>query len=307
MISISICASISFLEQVKELKQKLEAIGITDVKIPVDTKEAQDNPDLKREQNLIKRHYNKILDSDAILVANYEKNSKENYIGANTFLEMGFAHVNNKQIFLLNDTPSSSNFIDEIRAMSSIPLQGDITKIKEFYDKLPQVSLASQSPIKIRACVNAMQKANLKYTVKGFKAASNVNEQPFGLQETYQGAINRLNHLKQQQDHKQSEYYISVESGAIAFKADEEYSFDVAICVIENKNQEREIATSAGTNVPAHIVKEIKERDIELGQYIMENSKIKLKDPVQFFTHGRMKRSELITNAITLALNRFKN
>jgi len=44
---------------------------------------------------------------------------------------MGFAHVNDKKIFLLNPLPEESPYIDEIKAMVNIVLNGDLAKIKE--------------------------------------------------------------------------------------------------------------------------------------------------------------------------------
>ena len=42
---------------------------------------------------------------------------------------MGFAHVLNKKIFILNDIPEMI-YIDEIKAMQPIILNGNLAKIK---------------------------------------------------------------------------------------------------------------------------------------------------------------------------------
>ena len=39
--------------------------------------------------------------ADAVLVLNYDKKGIKNYIGGNTLMEIGFAHVLNQKIFLL--------------------------------------------------------------------------------------------------------------------------------------------------------------------------------------------------------------
>jgi predicted RNA-binding protein with PUA domain len=65
---------------------------------------------------------------DAILILNLEKNGIKGYIGGNTFLEMGFAHVLNKKIFLLNPI-SEMGYEDEIVAMKPVILNGDLDKI----------------------------------------------------------------------------------------------------------------------------------------------------------------------------------
>ena len=84
---------------------------------------------LKKEQNYIKWYYDAIVGSDAILVLNFDKKGAANYIGGNTLMEIAFAHVNDKKIFLLNAVPDIS-YRDEILAMYDEILDGDINKIR---------------------------------------------------------------------------------------------------------------------------------------------------------------------------------
>ncbi|OGM60778.1 hypothetical protein A2892_01915 [Candidatus Woesebacteria bacterium RIFCSPLOWO2_01_FULL_39_10b] len=85
----------------------------------------------KIDNDLIKKHYNEIKDGDAILVINKSKNGIKNYIGGNSFLEMGFAYILNKKIYTLNDLPDSLPiFYQELIAMQPISLRGDLNKIK---------------------------------------------------------------------------------------------------------------------------------------------------------------------------------
>jgi len=83
---------------------------------------------VKKEYNYIKYHYNEIINSDAILVLNFDKNQIKNYIGGNTLIEIGQAYVNNKKIFLLNPVPDM-NYRDEIEAMEPIVINNDLSKI----------------------------------------------------------------------------------------------------------------------------------------------------------------------------------
>lgn len=66
---------------------------------------------------------------DAVLVANFEKNGIPNYIGANTFLEMGFAHVLKQKIFTLNPLPENTYLQTELEAMRPIILNGKVENI----------------------------------------------------------------------------------------------------------------------------------------------------------------------------------
>jgi len=83
---------------------------------------------VKKEYGFIKWYYNSIVGSDAIIVLNFDKNGIRNYVGGNTLMEMGFAHVHGKKVFLLNDAPEM-NYSDEILATTTKVLNGDLTKI----------------------------------------------------------------------------------------------------------------------------------------------------------------------------------
>jgi len=85
---------------------------------------------LKIDYDLIRKHWEKIKYGDAILVLNYTKNRTKNYIGGNSFLEMGFAHILNKIIFLLNPVPTNKFYHEELLAMSPVILNGKLSKIK---------------------------------------------------------------------------------------------------------------------------------------------------------------------------------
>jgi len=144
-MKIVICASISFTNKIKEVADQLSKKGHI-VEIPFTSQriingefsleqflaEKQKNGDgafRKIQDNLIKRYYEIIKNADAILVINIDKKGIENYIGGNTLIEMAFAHVLDKKIFLLNPIPEIS-YKDEIAAMQPIILDNDLFKIR---------------------------------------------------------------------------------------------------------------------------------------------------------------------------------
>jgi hypothetical protein len=45
-------------------------------------------------------------------------------------MEIGFAHVNDKKVFLLNPVPEDVPYVDEIKAMLDSIIDGDLCKIK---------------------------------------------------------------------------------------------------------------------------------------------------------------------------------
>ena len=79
--------------------------------------------------DLIRKHYNLINNSDAILVLNYEKKRIRNYIGGNSFLEIGYAYILGKKIFLMNDIPEIELIKQEIEAIQPIIINGNLNKI----------------------------------------------------------------------------------------------------------------------------------------------------------------------------------
>lgn len=88
----------------------------------------------KIDNDLIRDYFDEIKNADAVLIVNEEKNNIKNYIGGNSFLEMGFAHVSDKKIFILNDIPEMI-YTDEIRAMQPVVLRGDLKKINKNISK----------------------------------------------------------------------------------------------------------------------------------------------------------------------------
>lgn len=71
----------------------------------------------------------RIKDVDAVLVMNLEKNGVPNYIGGNAFLEMGYAHILGKGIYLYNPIPEIPFYKTEIVAMKPVILDGDLARV----------------------------------------------------------------------------------------------------------------------------------------------------------------------------------
>ena len=144
-MKIVICSSVSFAEKIMEIKDVLEERGM-EVIIPEGLSDYLNDPELKKrasgwgtlegaerkiKNNLIRGYYEEIKTSDAILVINQDKNGIKNYLGGNSFLEMGFAHVLDKTIYVLNPLPEELKvFYQELVAMQPIVINGDLSLIK---------------------------------------------------------------------------------------------------------------------------------------------------------------------------------
>lgn len=141
-MKITICGSITFMDEMKSLEKELKKLGFSEVLIPIGFGENDksikekmttvEDGQRKIDLDLINMHWNKILKSDCILVANYEKKNTPGYVGGNTFLEMGFAFVTGKSIFLLNPIPDMP-YTSEMEGMQPIVINNDLSKIKEYY------------------------------------------------------------------------------------------------------------------------------------------------------------------------------
>jgi hypothetical protein len=83
----------------------------------------------KYNHDAIREFWKPMQGADALVVANYDKNGIKNYIGGNSFLEMGFAHVLNQKIYLMNPVPDIPYYGTEIIAMRPVILNGDLNKV----------------------------------------------------------------------------------------------------------------------------------------------------------------------------------
>jgi hypothetical protein len=126
IMKITICGSITFGSEMLEAKEKLEVLG-HEVKIP-QIVARNDAWTEGRKGEAIKKHFEKVEWSDAILVMNHDKREIEGYIGANTLMEMGLAFYLGKKIYLIKDVPNLS-YKDEIVGMNPIILSGELEQI----------------------------------------------------------------------------------------------------------------------------------------------------------------------------------
>ncbi len=143
MSTITLCSSTSFYKQLIGVQAELETLGYS-VLAPAAVEEMkrsgnfdvsqyktwfENEADYTKKSDLIRGHFKEIEKGDKVLVLNYEKNGKANYIGGNVLMEMAIAFYLNKPIYILNDVPEDSPFIEEIKAFGPTTLKGNLSLI----------------------------------------------------------------------------------------------------------------------------------------------------------------------------------
>lgn len=159
---ITICSSANFYRQAVKIQALLETLGYQAI-IP-DTAERMkqsgdfdvshyktwfgDANDYHKKTALMRGHFEKITSGDAILVLNYEKHGIANYIGGNVLMEMSLAFWLNKPIFLLNEIPGDSAFLEEIIGLGPVVLHSKIEAFPAQYEKfLPKQEVDYRSVV----------------------------------------------------------------------------------------------------------------------------------------------------------------
>lgn len=136
-MKIAICGSMVFAEEMVTIKGELEKLGkeayISEFAEGHFGKTEYEKEQLaihdKNENDAIRKYWEIIKKSDAILVLNYDRKGIKNYIGGNTLMEIGFAHVLNKKIFLMNPIPDIEYYRSEIEAVKPVILNQNLNKI----------------------------------------------------------------------------------------------------------------------------------------------------------------------------------
>lgn len=135
---IGVAGSMHHTEKMLVARDALIALGheafVTSLAAPFVGKSDEEKESIKIHQknnlDAIREFWQMMQGADALLVINVVRLGVPNYIGGNTFLEMGFAHVLNQKLFLLNPVPDIPFYKSEIEAMKPVIIHGDYSLIK---------------------------------------------------------------------------------------------------------------------------------------------------------------------------------
>lgn len=136
-MKIVIAGSMQFSEKMLKVAEDLKKLGHE----PIVSKHAQGNLGKsdeeirdatirqKNEEDALREFWYALQKADALLVLNFEKKGIANYIGGNAFMEIGWAFVLERKVFLWNPIPEIPYYKSEIEAVRPIIINGDVTKI----------------------------------------------------------------------------------------------------------------------------------------------------------------------------------
>ena len=136
-MKIGVIGSMQYTEKMLEARDALIELGhdafVTDLHTPFIGKTDEEKEEIKIHQknnmDAIREFWNAMQGADAVLVLNLDKHGIANYIGGNTLMEMGFAHVLHQKIFLYHPIPDIPYYKTEIEAMKPVIINEDLAKV----------------------------------------------------------------------------------------------------------------------------------------------------------------------------------
>lgn len=289
---IVISGSMKHAKRMTEIATELTKRGHV-VQLPTMREDGQASISTAQKRKFIDEHFAKLDKAEALFVVNEDKNGIANYVGGNTLVEIAYAYSRGLDIFLLNPVPELS-YADEIRGMYPIVLDGDISKVDEYIASLPLVYMSTESELKHLAVSRAFRRARMPVRMDGKKVPSGVSESPSSIDETYDGAMHRHGQLRAHAP--DADYYATIESGN--HKIHERHNnFSSSVVVIEPNGSAERVGISIGVEFPAEMLAKVPSQYPDLGVLVQQEYGATSKDPMPYFTNGRLTRQQLLENA----------
>ena len=162
-------------------------------------------------------------------------------------------------------------------------------------DSYPLVYMSTESALKHAAVARAMERAGIPVRVEGKKVDSGVNEQPMTLEETYEGARNRQDNLRQLG--VVADYLVTVESGL--HKVHEAHgTYGCTVVVVEPTGDAPRIGFDLDVEFPQEWLDKVPSVYADMGVLVQEEYGATEKDPITHLTNGKLTRRDVIEHAI---------
>jgi inosine/xanthosine triphosphatase len=170
------------------------------------------------------------------------------------------------------------------------------------------VNIASQNPTKVQAVKEVFQESgwypNINFS--NFAVSSDISDQPVGMGETIQGAINRAKNA-----FKDCQLSVGIESGMVEVPLTTTGYMNMTACVIYD-GTECFVGLGPGFELPQDVTKIITEEKMELDHamkklmHSSENHDGYKEGVISLLTKGKITRKEYTKPAIWMALARMK-
>lgn len=164
-----------------------------------------------------------------------------------------------------------------------------------------KISIGTKSELKIWALNKSAGKFFENIEIVSVKTDSGVSTQPFGYAEIILGAKNRANSAL---EITEGDISCGIENGLIEI---ENQYYDIACVFLKTKQGKESISFSSGYFVPDWIIDEIKKNNYEFGFITQKLSGDSDKDPIKYFSNDKIKREEIISQAIDIAFIKIIN
>jgi len=186
-----------------------------------------------------------------------------------------------------------------------------------------QILIGSKNPVKIKAVQSVFTKffPDILFEFRHYDVPSQVSPQPWGNDETIQGAIfrakNALTSFIQDnsiciQTYPNSFYYIGIEAGLIPIPQTVSGYMDIQYCAIFDKMGHFSLGAGSGWEYPKKIIDELKlNPNLEIGTIMarLENDPdVKYKNgAIGYYSQNKITRPALTEECVKMALIPFLN
>jgi len=174
-----------------------------------------------------------------------------------------------------------------------------------------KIIAGSTSEHKLNAITETFREVypNVQIIVNGVKTASEVNEQPVGFEEIFQGACNRLEETKRLVQ-EAYDFAVGIENGVFSVETGKRAIwFDVGLVIIEDKDGRQGYGLSSGIEFPQKYVDKAKEAGFEtttVGEIIAKEMGGDKTDPQSILSQGLVSRREMLKQALKIALGQLQ-
>jgi len=162
-----------------------------------------------------------------------------------------------------------------------------------------KIKVGTHNPLKVRATRNVMEKIYTNVDVEGIEVDSGVGDQPIGLDETIQGAVNRARNAFLDAD-----LSVGIESGLLAAPHSITGYLDLQWCAIYD-GERVTLGVSAGFEYPPVVVEEVLKGQ-EVGEVMDEVTGVEKlgqkTGAVSILTKGLLDRTENTEQCVLMAM-----